>query len=467
MNRWFSLSYAIVLCMVLHTQQACADIDHDLALVIFEAPWSQASQKAQPFIEILKRKGYPIRTFDFDHHLSLARQFRITQLPTYIIVKDGIEIDRSEGRSIPRDTKAFLRRIRSLHTVARDRSPEKKGAVPAFRKGISSTNSKPSRRSTFRSPLDGAMQSRPNPSHQHTHPSPGRFSPLTVSVRVVVDEQTSRAYGSGTIISSTPTETLVLSCAHIFRHKSRQGSIYIDYFNRPWRGRYEAELIASDSESDVSLLKFFPKDRLPHATIAPLGFPLSRGMALTSAGCSEGTSTTLESCSITAINRYLGPPNIECDNIPDQGRSGGGLFTSQGYVIGVCTAADPSEKKGLYAGLKTVQTLLDHHQLSSIYQSSQPSRQENSLLSKVNAREQTIHTIPNKELSQTDIPTRPSFLDHNTTAEVICIIRSLRGKEIKPHIVILDRASRSFLRQLTHEQQRQKQRNLTSLHRNR
>ena len=133
----------------------------------------------------------------------------------------------------------------------------------------------------------------------------------------------------------------------------------------------------------------------------------------------------------------------------------------------MCTAADPSEKKGLYAGLKTVQTLLDHHQLSSIYQSSQPSRQENSLLSKVNAREQTIHTIPNKELSQTDIPTRPSFLDHNTTAEVICIIRSLRGKEIKPHIVILDRASRSFLRQLTHEQQRQKQRNLTSLHRNR
>ena len=104
MNRWFSPSYAIVLCMVLYTQQACADIDHDLALVIFEASWSQASQKAQPFIEILKRKGYPIRTFDFDHHLSLARQFRITQLPTFIIVKDGIEIDRSEGRSIPRDT---------------------------------------------------------------------------------------------------------------------------------------------------------------------------------------------------------------------------------------------------------------------------------------------------------------------------------------------------------------------------
>ena len=260
MNRWFSLSYAIVLCIVLYSKQACADIDHDLALVIFEAPWSKTSQKAQPFIEILKRKGYPIRTFDFDHHLSLARQFRITQLPTYIIVKDGIEIERSEGQSIPRQTKAFLRRIRSLHTVPRDRSPDRMVSVPAFQKGISSTNSKQPERSVFRSQLDRAIHSGPNPFNRHTHPSPGRFSPMTVSVRIVVDEQASRAYGSGTIISSTPTETLVLSCAHIFRHKSRQGSIYIDYFNRPWRGRYVAELIASDSESDVSLLKFFPKD---------------------------------------------------------------------------------------------------------------------------------------------------------------------------------------------------------------
>ena len=356
MKRWFSLSYAIVLCIMLHSQQACADIDHDLILVIFESPWSKTSQKAQPFIEILRRKGYPIRTFDFDHHLSLARQFRITQLPTYIIAKDGIEIERSEGQSIPRQTKAFLKRMRSLRTVPRDRSPDRKVSVPALRKGISSTNGKRPKRTAFRSQLDKAIHTGSNPFDPHTHPSPGRFSPMTVSVRIAVDEQASRAYGSGTIISSTPRETLVLSCAHIFRHKSPQGSIYIDYFNRPWRGRYIAELIASDSESDVSLLRFFSKDRLPHATIAPLDFPLSRGMALTSAGCSEGASITLESCSITAINRYLGPSNIECDNLPDQGRSGGGLFTSQGYVIGVCTAADASRSPSIVIDLSAAST---------------------------------------------------------------------------------------------------------------
>ena len=382
-------------------------------------------------------------------------------------MKDGIEIERSEGQSIPRQTKAFLKRMRSLRTVPRDRSPDRKVSVPALRKGISSTNGKRPRRTAFRSQLDKAIHTGSNPFEPHTHPSPGRFSPMTVSVRIAVDEQGSRAYGSGTIISSTPRETLVLSCANIFRHKSPQGSIYIDYFNRPWRGRYITELIACDSESDVSLLRFFPKDRLPHVTIAPLDFPLSRGMTLTSAGCSEGASITLESCSITAINRYLGPSNIECDNLPDQGRSGGGLFTSQGYVIGVCTAADTSEKKRLYSGLKTVQTLLDRHQLSSIYQPPQPNRQESSLFSKMDSKEKTINRIPDKELFQTDMPPLPNFLDHNGTAEVICVIRSLRRKDEKPHIVILDQASRSFLRQLAHEQERKKQRNFTSLQRSR
>lgn len=85
MKRWFSLSYAIVLCIMLHSQRACADIDHDLILVIFESPWSKTSQKAQPFIEILRRKGYPIRTFDFDpiclwHDNSELPSCRLTSL---------------------------------------------------------------------------------------------------------------------------------------------------------------------------------------------------------------------------------------------------------------------------------------------------------------------------------------------------------------------------------------------------
>ena len=34
---------------------------------------------------------------------------------------------------------------------------------------------------------------------------------------------------------------------------------------------------------------------------------------------------------------------------PKEGRSGGGLYTTDGYVAGVCDFADPNEHVGLYA----------------------------------------------------------------------------------------------------------------------
>jgi hypothetical protein len=65
------------------------------------------------------------------------------------------------------------------------------------------------------------------------------------------------------------------------------------------------------------------------------------------------------------VNRYLGPDNLECTGVPVQGRSGGGLFDRHGDLVGVCVAADPREKRGLYAGLKAAWTLLERAGLAS------------------------------------------------------------------------------------------------------
>ena len=51
---------------------------------------------------------------------------------------------------------------------------------------------------------------------------------------------------------------------------------------------------------------------------------------------------------------YMGPPNVEVDGLPVEGRSGGGLFDERGELIGVCYAADPSLKEGLYNGADVV-----------------------------------------------------------------------------------------------------------------
>ena len=46
--------------------------------------------------------------------------------------------------------------------------------------------------------------------------------------------------------------------------------------------------------------------------------------------------------------------------MPQVGRSGGGLFTADGLVIGVCSAADRQQHEGLYASLGAIHAELEH-----------------------------------------------------------------------------------------------------------
>jgi hypothetical protein len=85
-------------------------------------------------------------------------------------------------------------------------------------------------------------------------------------------------------------------------------------------------------------------------------------------GCSGGAEPTCEQLTITAINKYTGPDNIECTGIPVQGRSGGGLFDSEGRLIGVCIAADQEAQRGLYAHAYAIHELLDQCNLAHLYQ---------------------------------------------------------------------------------------------------
>ncbi len=70
---------------------------------------------------------------------------------------------------------------------------------------------------------------------------------------------------------------------------------------------------------------------------------------------------------MNALDRCLGPPNLQVAGQPVVGRSGGGLFSSDGLVIGVCNAAYPNEPEGLFAALAAIQAELDEQGLSRVY----------------------------------------------------------------------------------------------------
>ncbi len=63
---------------------------------------------------------------------------------------------------------------------------------------------------------------------------------------------------------------------------------------------------------------------------------------------------------------------------PEAGALGGGLFTTDGYVAGVCDFAEPRGNHGLYASPRSIHHLLDRNNLTALY--APAGRQDGTLL---------------------------------------------------------------------------------------
>ena len=189
--------------------------------------------------------------------------------------------------------------------------------------------------------------------------------PLKASVRLRVRNQTGENFSSGTIVDVKNGHALIVSCGHIFRGTQKSDSIEADVFERDENGNVvgtktvQGKLLDYNLEGDVSFMSIpVPSGiDISVAPIAPAETALKEGDVVQSVGCGGGANPTLQTIRVTRLNRYLGPDNVECTGVPVQGRSGGGLFNEEGYVVGVCNAADPRDQRGMYAGLNPIREL--------------------------------------------------------------------------------------------------------------
>jgi hypothetical protein len=102
-------------------------------------------------------------------------------------------------------------------------------------------------------------------------------------------------------------------------------------------------------------------------------------MEMITVGCSEGrpaTAWTTWIVNLTPPLRVGGRPYqaIECVHAPKQGRSGGGLYTLDGHVAGVCDFAEPAGDRGLYAAPQSIYRMLDRNRLMALYDPSAAAR---------------------------------------------------------------------------------------------
>jgi hypothetical protein len=164
------------------------------------------------------------------------------------------------------------------------------------------------------------------------------------------------------------------------------------------------------------------------------------------------------------------------------------LFSTDGYLLGVCNAADPRDNEGLFAPLVAIHQELDQNQLAFVYESpggenlqlAEQSRRTDSgsvVPAGVSLSDQaTISAIENASMPRS-MPTPDAEIDSDIAeaaglassgsmtakeqatleeirrrqqdgAEVICIIKSCRDPESPSEIIVLKNASEAFRRAL-------------------
>jgi S1-C subfamily serine protease len=192
--------------------------------------------------------------------------------------------------------------------------------------------------------------------------------------------------GSGTILSSVPDETLILTAAHVVRDASAlQIELHRHNFGGATTGLTEgggwprlvpATVVAADTAADVAVVRITGMVALRYvARFDPEAKEPSEGDVLTSVGIDRTLfltrwRTTAQGTALVDIGRGGGPRRFTVTTrYPEHGRSGGGLFRADGTVVGVCigqlSVRTGQPKTGIFASVESIRRLLHDNGLEA------------------------------------------------------------------------------------------------------
>jgi len=497
----------------------------ETVLLDFYADWCMPCRQMDPAVKELMARGYPAQKVNVDRNPELAAKYGVDRLPSFVMLVDGQVVDRVVGGTT-------FSRLERMCKLGRDRRsnppPGAQWAASDTRNPASSPIPpvgtdpvSPNARRDLVLPVATEQQpaARPIDSQATSPASPGPWRLastnsatradatrscadrlIAATIRLRIEDPDGHSCGSGTIIDAQDGEALILTCGHIFRDSKGRGPIEVDLFGPTPAERVPGRLLCYDLERDIALLTIRTPGPVATARVAPAAYRVAKDDRVVTVGCNNGAPPTACFSRVTSIDKYLGPPNLEVAGVPVQGRSGGGLFSQDGLVIGVCNAADPADNEGLYTALAAVQAELDEADLTFVFHARGTSATEAPLVALNPPPVPKQMPRPGDPNRETDVPTnslgsladrgqpnRISPLDRSQQvqdlsgeelaaleeiqerreqgAEVICVVRSRSDPRAPSEIIVLDRVSPAFLEQLAAQSrtQRQTTRHLTSL----
>lgn len=192
--------------------------------------------------------------------------------------------------------------------------------------------------------------------------------------------------GTGTVIASVDGETLVLTAAHVVRgrdpliielHRYNLGLENRDAPG-PWPRVIPAQVAASDPTADVAILRVRKMEALPYvARILDSGKDGApeEWSSVTSVGIDLGSrlsswnSVLVETARIKLGESDQTRPFLITARTPEHGRSGGGLFTAEGRLIGVCVGHAEMVKgrrMGVFSSIDNARRLIRENDLTAV-----------------------------------------------------------------------------------------------------
>jgi thioredoxin 1 len=66
-------------------------------VLFFNASWCGPCRQMKPIVAQMRGQGYHMRDLDVDKNRSLAKQYGIRAIPTFVFVENGAEVNRFSG----------------------------------------------------------------------------------------------------------------------------------------------------------------------------------------------------------------------------------------------------------------------------------------------------------------------------------------------------------------------------------
>jgi thiol-disulfide isomerase/thioredoxin len=368
----------------------------ETVLLDFSSDSCGPCRQMRPIVQQLAAAGHPVREVNTSHDPEMARRHNVQALPTFVMLVDGREVERSVGATSRERLLAMLAKA-----PAPAREPDAHDAKLTEWQSPASADKLPLR--TVSTPLN--LYSYPV-GQQRLSGGALEQRLLAATARLRVDDsrgargQTAYSFGTGTIVDAGEGEALILTCAHIFRDSQGKGPIAVDLFCPGGPRGIPGKLIGYDMSRDVALVAVRPVVPVTSVPVAPAGYRPRRGEPVISIGCNRGADPTVQKSHVTDAETPMSPPTTKIAGQPVVGRSGGGLFNGEGQLIGVCYAADPQDNQGYYTALGSVHAELDRTNLSFVYRQRSQGASVESRLAQTRAPELPRELPPNLAAAQ-------------------------------------------------------------------